>query len=191
MTPFALRLQRSLEAESEKMNNEWLFRWHAISRMITIGGVQFSGSAREVYWSAMRRYAQKKIGDIYETLESELLTFPGPQRASAISETKDITQFHVGRILRTAVEKDRILRGNGVEFPPQDSFRVEAIQTHANSLIAQRDHALRQYHQIGNRWRRLDDVLGEYPNILKVVLSVGLGGVLGFISSHLLPLLKP
>ena len=77
------------------MQNEWFFKWHHIGgdrgveidgfdgRMIRYGGINFSGTPRNVYWSTIQRYARQKIGQLFDELEIELQKYPqrpGPRR---------------------------------------------------------------------------------------------------------------
>lgn len=61
MTPIGLRLQLELDEEALRMANDWFFKWHFIGndgpveiesfrgKPIIYGGIQFSGSAHQVY----------------------------------------------------------------------------------------------------------------------------------------------
>lgn len=180
------------------MNNEWFFKWHHIGgtntvtmdgfdgRTISFNNLAFSGSCREAYWNALARYLRNKVSENYDKAENELKSFPASLRIAVIAETKSITDFHARRILRTALEKDRILRGDGIQFPPQDEPRAQVIQLNIDERIRQRDHALKEFHQIDNRFRRFDDLLGEYPNIIKLALGFGVGSVFTLLISKLL-----
>ncbi|MCP3441999.1 hypothetical protein [Bradyrhizobium sp. CCGUVB14] len=131
LTPIGLRLSASLSDEHLRMQNEWFFKWHAIGgqqpvmiesfngKPICYGGIKFSGSAHSVYWDTIQRYLRKKIGLIFDGLEEELKKYSLEVRQRALTEAQSIVGQFVARIRRTAIEKDRILRGNGIEFPPE------------------------------------------------------------------------
>jgi hypothetical protein len=131
MTPIGLRLFDSLNDEYLRMLNEWFFKWHSTRRShgveidsflgkpIFYGGLKFDGSARLVYWDTIRRYLRKKIGTIFDSLEEELDKYPPKIRAEALTEARWVVSQFAAKIRRAAIEKDRILRGNGIEFPPE------------------------------------------------------------------------
>lgn len=113
------------------MQNEWFFKWHFIGKEgpveiesfngkpIYYGGVKFFGSPRLVYWDTIQRYLRKKVASTFDDLENELQKYPVEIRLAALSEAKFIVGAFAAKIRRTAIEKDRILRGNGFEFPAE------------------------------------------------------------------------
>jgi hypothetical protein len=131
MTPIGLRLLNSLNDEYLRMLNEWFFKWHSIGgaraveidsflgKPIFYGRIKFDGSVRLVYWDTIQRYLRKKIGFIFDSLEEELNKYPPEIRAEALTEARWVVSQFAGKIQRAAIEKDRILRGNGIEFPPE------------------------------------------------------------------------
>ena len=131
MTPIGSRLFISLNDEYLRMQNDWFFKWHSIGREraveidsflgkpIVYGGSKFDGSARLVYWDTIQRYLIKKIGSIFDSLEEELKKYPLEVKAKALTEAQWIVGHFSARIQRAAIEKDRILRGNGIEFSPE------------------------------------------------------------------------
>jgi hypothetical protein len=154
MTPFGLTLQHRLENETRRMQNEWFFKWHSIGRDRTVeidsfdgrtlkyGGIAYSGSAREVYWDTLKRYISGKINDIFNEVESILSNYPIEMSPQIIEDTVGLLRSFNSKISNIAVEKDKILRGNGLEFPPpdQESGR-RLLQVHN---IEQRATALKQ-----------------------------------------------
>ena len=131
MTPVGSRLFNSLNDEYLRMQNDWFFKWHSIGgpraveidsflgKPIYYGGIKFSGSARLVYWDTIQRYLRKKIGAIFDGLEEELKKYPLEIRAEALTEARWVVGQFAGKIRKVAIEKDRILRGNGIKFPPE------------------------------------------------------------------------
>src|SRR6266702_2738885 len=125
LTPTGARLQLELDAEYLRMQNEWFFRWHHIGgenvveidgfdgRTIRYGGIKFSGTARDVYWSTIQRYARQKVGQLFDQLEIEVQKYPLEIRARSLDEVEPILRAFLGKIRSAAVDKDRILRGNG------------------------------------------------------------------------------
>ncbi|WP_316976245.1 hypothetical protein [Shumkonia mesophila] len=124
----------ALDAEYLRMENDWFFKWHYIGgdsvveidgfdgRMIKFGGVKFFGTARDVYWDTIQRYARQKVGHLFDELEVELQKYPLEIRSNALNEAQSLIRVFVGTIRKAAVDKDRILRGNGVKFPPQQDL---------------------------------------------------------------------
>lgn len=134
LTPTGARLQIVLDSEYLHMQNEWFFKWHHIGRasvieidgfdgrMISYGGNKFSGSARDVYWATIQRYARQKVGQLIDQLEVELQKYPLEIRSKALNEAESLIRVFIGKIRKSAVEKDRILRGNGIKFPPEQDL---------------------------------------------------------------------
>jgi hypothetical protein len=112
------------------MKNEWFFKWYHIGRdsvieidgfdgrMIRYSGIKFSGSARDVYWSTIQRYARQKVGQLFDELEVDLQKYPLEIRSNALKEAKTLIRVFIGKIRKAAVDKDRILRGSGFSVPP-------------------------------------------------------------------------
>lgn len=131
------------------MKNEWFFKWHQIKRdsvvdidsfdgrNIRYGNVEYSGSARLVYWDTIQRYLRKKLREILDELERQLPTYPLEIRKRTIREVKTPIFLFLQEIRNTAIEKDRILRGNGMDFPQaQDLGRWEgATPNFAEKLL--------------------------------------------------------
>jgi hypothetical protein len=116
------------------MLNEWFFKWHQIGgpraveiesfrgKPICYGGIKYSGTAILIYWQTIQLYLRKKIGAIFDNLEEDLKQYPIEIRGKALTEAQSIVTEFAAKIRRAAIEKDRILRGNGLEFPvEQDS----------------------------------------------------------------------
>jgi hypothetical protein len=136
------------------MQNEWFFKWHHIGRdnvveidgfdgrMISFGGIKFSGSARDVYWATIQRYARQKVGQLIDQLEVELQKYPIEIRLKSLNEAETLIRVFVSRIRKLAVDKDRILRGNGFEFPPEQDLGnwVGAQPSDVESRIATLRH---------------------------------------------------
>lgn len=129
-TSIGARLEITLDDEYRFMGNNWFFKWHFIGnekpieidsfdgRMIHYGGIGFSGSAELVYWRTIARYLRNKVSQIFDTLEIDLANCDIGQRRQALAEAQQLVRSFTARIRRAASEKDRILRGNGTEFPP-------------------------------------------------------------------------
>lgn len=153
LTPIGSRLLLSLDDEYLRMQNEWFFKWHLIRREkgveidsffgkpIFLGGSkEFSGSDHKVYWDAIQRYLRKKVGSVFDALEEDLKKYVLEVRAEALTEANWIVNQFAAKIRRVAIEKDRILRGNGIEFPlerdfgPWEGGRLEDIDARVEKL---------------------------------------------------------
>jgi len=118
-----------LEEEAIRMKNEWFFKWHQIGRNsavvidsfkgrpIQYGGIKFSGTARLVYWDTIQRYLRKKISAVLDDIESQITQYPPEIRKRTLEEVKSPIFAFIQDIRSTAIEKDRILRGDGMRFP--------------------------------------------------------------------------
>lgn len=174
MTPIGLRLINSLNDEYLRMLNEWFFKWHSIggSRGVEIdsflgkpifyGGIKFDGSARLVYWDTIQRYLRKKIGSIFDSLEEELNKYPPEIRTEALTEARWAVSQFAGKIRRAAIEKDRILRGDGIKFPPEhDSGHWQGC--HAEDIEARVEGLRRIYcdpeQDVGTATAKLSDAV--------------------------------
>lgn len=155
MTPYGHQLEHLLRAERERMRDEWFFKWHFIGkdgpveiesfdgRKITYGGIKFWGTPREVYWRTLNRYARKKIDEVFREAEGVVKSYPYRQAVIAVEDVeRNLTTF-LAQIAEDAVQKDRILRGNGFEFPDLDRGRASAVLL--QSEIRGRASALQTY----------------------------------------------
>ncbi len=151
-TPIAARLDLALETEARNMWNQWLCKWHYIKeqrgvqvdgfdgRMISLGGIEYSGTAIDVYWDALQRYLRQKVSALFDQLEEELQKYPLDVRARALNESEGLIISFANRIRRDAAKKDRVLRGDGFTFPDEYDrgswfcARQEDINARAESL---------------------------------------------------------
>jgi len=129
LTPIGSRLSISLDDEYMRMQNEWFFKWHQIGgpraveiesfrgKPICYGGIKYSGSAILIYWQTIQLYLRKKIGAIFDNLEEDIKKYLLEIRNKALTEVEFIVTQFGAKIRRAAIEKDRILRGNRIEFP--------------------------------------------------------------------------
>lgn len=152
-TTIGQNLELAVHQELSRMDNEWFFKWHFIGenrtteidsfreKPLRYGGIAYSGSAVEVYWDTISRYRKIKVAEFFNSVELELSKYPRNIRSHAIAEAASIIKMFATSIQRRAVEKDRILRGDGINFPkPQDRGRwgesgVVAIDGRASALV--------------------------------------------------------
>ncbi len=132
MTPTCTRLKERLDERRRWFINEWFFKWHFIGkdgpvtidsfdgRGIHFGGIKFDGSARDVYWDAIVRGVKKEVTEQFAWVDREVRNYNPTTALRAIDECAgQITSF-VRSIRREAVAKDRILRGDGINFPSEN-----------------------------------------------------------------------
>jgi hypothetical protein len=129
LTPIGSRLTLSLDSEFLRMANEWFFKWHFIGRdsaveiesfsgrPICYGGVAYAGSPVDVYWDTIQRYLRIKVATLFDELESQLARYPIEIRVKALNESQVLLNGFAAKIRNKAIDTDRTLRGNGMEFP--------------------------------------------------------------------------
>jgi len=134
------------------MHNDWFFKWHFIGGdrpveidnfrgdFIRYGGIKFDGSARIVFWDTIAFYLKQKISQLFDEVESAIQNYPVELRPAAIEECQSLITGFGAIIKRTAIDKDRILRGDGIRFPPRDEARswnqsdLASIESRADGL---------------------------------------------------------
>ncbi|MCL4672043.1 MAG: hypothetical protein KJZ64_03730 [Sphingomonadaceae bacterium] len=136
MTPTASRLKARLDDRRLWFVNEWFFKWHFIGkdgpveidsfdgRVIRYGGIQFSGTARDIYWNTIVRGVRKEINEQFAWVDSEIRKYNRATALVAIDECAGQLISFARQIRRKAVQKDCILRGNGVSFPSENDARL-------------------------------------------------------------------
>lgn len=200
-TPTATRLKSRLDARRRWFQNEWFFKWHHIGRQQTIeidtfdgdharfAGVAFWGTPRDLYWDLVVRGVRNEIIDQLEWVEKEAKNYPRDVALRAIDECAGQLASFVRSIRRAAIKKDRILRGDGINFPTEnDAGRWHGtqdsdIQRQADALKAALfpDAPARSKAEIINRvWQDYRGLIG--------FLTVGLT-ILGLIFGSLFDVL--
>lgn len=134
MTPTATRLQQRLNDRRAWFQNEWFFKWHHIGggepveidqfngRLAHYGGIQFSGSVRDVYWESIARGLRKEIVDQFAWIEASVKGYDRSVAVDAIDQCAGALTSFARTIRRLTIEKDRILRGDGVAFPEEQDL---------------------------------------------------------------------
>lgn len=150
MTPIGSRLKTRLDARRRWFVNEWFFKWHFIGkegpvsiesldgRGIHLGGLAYCGSARTTYWDTLVLGVRQEIDTQFAWLDGEVRKYNGPTAERAIDECAGQLISFVRSIRRSAVKKDRILRGDGINFPPEDDAGLWD-GTSEREIIAQAD----------------------------------------------------
>ena len=134
MTPTATRLQQRLQDRRDWFQNEWFFKWHQIGgdRPVQIdrfngghahySGIKFAGSARDIYWQAVVYGMRKEIIEQLKWVEESVKGYHQAAGDRAIDECAGLLTSFIQVIRREAIEKDCILRGNGVDIPFEQDF---------------------------------------------------------------------
>lgn len=152
-TPTAIQLQQRLNDRRTWFVNQWFFQWHHLSdgrhpvevdlfngQTSHMSGIKFCGSARNVYWDAITRGVRKEIIDQFAWMDDHVRRYERSVGQEAIDQCAGLLVSFSQTIRQQAVKKDRILRGNGREFPPEDDAgqwrgtSVQEILTIADAL---------------------------------------------------------
>ena len=154
MTPTASRLKVRLEDRRRWFINEWFFKWHFIGkdrpvsidsfegRGIHLGGIKFDGSARDVYWETIVRGVRREIDEQYAWVDQQIRNYNLETALKSIDECASQLISFVRSIRREAIIKDRILRGNGIDFPAEnDAGRWDTV---ADNEIRSQAKALKE-----------------------------------------------
>lgn len=182
-TPLRLKFQLALDRERERMLNEWFFRWHFIGqngpieidgfdgRVIKYGGIKFYGSPRDVYWNTLKRYLQNKVAEYFDDAEQKVLDYPFEMQSKIFTEVASELRRFTSQIIFDAIDKDRILRGDGMNFPSKDSsyadrFLIEEmISARETSLI---ETVLARKPKEKTRFERISSILKEHKEIIAI-----------------------
>jgi hypothetical protein len=125
MTPIATQLEFRLDQRRRWFENEWFFKWHQIGgqRVVEIdtfdgrsarySGIRFGGSSRLVYWNAIKRGVRKEIIEQFAWVEERVRSYARAPAEAAIDECAGLLAAFCHSVYRAAVEKDRVLSGNG------------------------------------------------------------------------------
>jgi hypothetical protein len=131
MTPTATQLKFRLDQRRRWFDNEWFFKWHHIGgqrvveidtfdgRQARYAGIKFTGSPRAVFWDALARGVRKEVIEQFAWIEERVRVYAQGQAEAAIDECAGLLEGFVQSLRQAAVNKDRILRGDGLNFPPE------------------------------------------------------------------------
>lgn len=133
-TTIGQNLEQVVQQELNRMDSEWFLRWHFIGKgesseidsfngtPIRYGGLSYSGTVVDVYWATISRYRKLKVQEYFNLVENELQRYPKYIRRQAINEATGIVKMFAASIQRRAIEKNRILLGDGINFPKAHDF---------------------------------------------------------------------
>lgn len=131
-TPIAKQLQQRLEDRKAWFRN-WLFQWHNLKipgglvevdlfdgRKSYLGGIAFDGSTRTVFWDAITRGVRKEILEQFAWVDEQVRRYNPTAANESIDQAAGLLVAFVRSIRREAIAKDRILRGDGINFPTEN-----------------------------------------------------------------------
>lgn len=135
-----MQMRQRLNDRRSWFLNQWLFKWHQLrngvtevdlfdGRMTHMGGREYWGSARDVYCDAITRGVRKEIVEQFAWVDQHVRAYNKTTADEAIDQCAGLLVAFVRVVRKAAVKKDRILRGNGRESPPED----DAGQWHGTS----------------------------------------------------------
>jgi len=147
-------MKARLENRRRWFQNEWFFKWHHIGKndpveidsfvgsSICYGGIIYGGSARDVYWQTIVCGVKKEIEDQFIWVGQQLRFYNARSALQAIDESAELLISFVRTIKILAIENDRILRGDGVNFPRENDAGVWSGTT--KEEITERGMALKR-----------------------------------------------
>lgn len=149
------KLELVIQQELLRMTNEWFFKWHFIGSdgpsveiesfrgsPICYDGLAYSGTPVMVFWDTISRYRKIKVSELFDLVELQLPKYSKHIREQSIVEASRLIKMFASSIQRQAIEKDRILRGDGISFPQahdqgrwgESNYRT--IDIRADGLVA-------------------------------------------------------
>jgi len=156
MTPFELSLERELNVERQRFDNQWLFKWHGMTYAggvtdvedfrggrIHYGGIKFGHQQQQVFWQALERYLLLQVHDVFKKWDVETKSYSLETRLRSIDGVSQRLRTFVQRINVRAVETDRRLRGKG--YPGSvEPFNSTVQMSRAEAEILRVAEAYRQ-----------------------------------------------
>ena len=161
MTPFELTLENELGVEAERFNNDWLFKWYGMTYeggqttvddfrggRIQYSGIKFGFQQREVFWSAIDRYLDRKVHDTFKQWDVETRQLPSEVRIKSIDGVERTLRRFVARIVALSKETDRRLRGEGNERQASTDDSIANVYTMAEISNLATSHRMLLQHAI-------------------------------------------
>ncbi|MES2000712.1 MAG: hypothetical protein V4444_00120 [Pseudomonadota bacterium] len=118
--------------ERRESFHRWLAKWHHIGsergvEIDTFDGchtrlssVAFWGTPRHFFWDNLVKGVRKDVADQLAWVDTEVRNYNRATALRAIDKCAGQLVSFVLSIRRAATKKDRILRGDGTKFPPED-----------------------------------------------------------------------
>lgn len=134
MNPVTTQLKQRLDERLRWLHNKWFFKWHHVgeARGVEIdmfdgttaqyAGIGYVGSPRQIFWDAITRGVRREVVEQLSWVEQQVRAYDHETASTAIDECTGQLISFARTVRRAAVEKDRILRGDGINFPePNDA----------------------------------------------------------------------
>ena len=128
MTPIGLSVKKYVDARIEQLERDnithWLMHFRRENgvnidagrgRKIHIGGVQFEGQVRDIYWSSLDALFEDLISDSFRLAHAEGKLFDGATARAGLEEAATILKAALSQALNKMADVDRKLIGRG--FP--------------------------------------------------------------------------
>jgi hypothetical protein len=126
MTPVELSIDAELIVEQQRFDNDWLFKWYAMTYeggltdvedfrggRIRLGGVLFGAQQQDIYWQAIDRYMRQKVHAVFKQWDADTKSYPLAIRRASIDGVERSLGRFVTRILQRSLETDKRLRKGG------------------------------------------------------------------------------
>jgi hypothetical protein len=145
ITPFEISLVHELDQDSIRMANDWFFRWHSINipnrtvdvddfygGRISVGGIVFQGQIQDIYWSSVGKHLVDRVHKGFRQWETECVPYALNKKLSALNALERSLNVYIARVMQTAVNTDRALRGHG---DPASAPTYNSSGTHSRANV--------------------------------------------------------
>jgi hypothetical protein len=126
VTPVELSIDAELIVEIQRFDNDWLFKWYAMTYeggltdvedfrggRIRLGGVTFGSQQQDIYWQAIDRYMRQKVHAVFKQWDAETKDYPLATRRASIDGVEQSLHRFVTQILQRSLATDKRLRKGG------------------------------------------------------------------------------
>jgi hypothetical protein len=131
VTPVELSIEAELNLETQRFNNDWLFKWHGMTYeggrtdvedfrggRIHFSGVTFGYHQQTIYWQAIDAYLRQKTHAVFKQWDADTQSYPLITRRASIDGVEEALKRFVARILSLSLDTDKRLRGSGNPYIP-------------------------------------------------------------------------
>jgi hypothetical protein len=131
VTPVELSIEAELNLETQRFNNDWLFKWHGMTYeggktdvedfrggRIHFSGVTFGYQQQTIYWQAIDAYLRQKTHAVFKQWDADTQNYPLTTRRASIDGVEQALKRFVARILSLSLNTDKRLRGSGNAYIP-------------------------------------------------------------------------
>jgi hypothetical protein len=131
VTPVELSIEAELNLETQRFNNDWLFKWHGMTYeggktdvadfrggRIHFSGIKFGYQQQTIYWQAIDAYLRQKTHAVFKQWDADTQSYPLAARRASIDGVEQTLKRFVARILSLSLETDKRLRGSEIPHVP-------------------------------------------------------------------------